>query len=106
MLLAGAFCCGWLVNGWRYEKAQAVERSETVQARADHFRDAAVMVNTEAGQYLSNSKQLKSQIDSLKKELINEQSKNPLQLPDCRPDPDRLRIIKSAVTAANTAAGQ
>lgn len=104
-LLIASFWSGWLINGWRYERAQAVEKAETVQARADHFRTATEKINVEANQYSGNSGQLKKKIDSLKKDLANAQKNNPVSS-DCRPDPDRLRIIKSAVTAANTAAGQ
>ena len=48
ILLAVAFWSGWFVNGWRYEKAQAMEKAEVVQANADHFRDITKKVNAEA----------------------------------------------------------
>lgn len=104
-LLVVAFWCGWLVNGWRYEKKLAVEKAETVQANADHFRDVTKKVNDEATTYKSNSNELSEKIGQLKKELANAQKNNPVPA-DCKPDADRLRIIRDAVTAANTAAGQ
>ena len=104
-LLIVSFIAGWVVNGWRHEKAQAVEKAETVQANADHFRDVTKKVNDEASQLLSKTYELKSQISKQKKELANAQKNNPVTA-DCKPDADRLRIIRDAVTAANTAAGQ
>ena len=105
LMLVVSFWSGWKVNGWRYEKAQAVDKAETVQANADHFRDATKMINTEATMYKSNSNEMYEEIVQLKKELSNAQKNDPVSS-DCRPDADRLRILKSAVTSANAAARQ
>ena len=105
LMLVVSFWSGWKVNGWRYEKAQAVDKAETVQANADHFRDATKMINTEATMYKSNSNEMYEEIVQLKKELSNAQKSNPLST-DCKPDANRLRVVKDAVTSANAAARQ
>ena len=105
ILLAVAFCSGWLVNGWRLNASFSEEKAEVVQANADHFRGATQKVNDSAKEYSRNSVQLEKQIANLKKELSDAKKKHPLPA-DCRPDADRMRILKAAVTAANTAAGQ
>lgn len=104
-LLIVSFIAGWVANGWRHEKAQAVEKAETVQANADHFRNATKKVNDEATTYKSNSNELSEKIVQLKKELANAQKNNPVSA-DCRPDANRLRVIREAVRSANTAARQ
>ena len=103
-LIAG-FTAGWLVNGWRLSSSYQAEKAEVVQANADHFVDVSRKVNDSANEYLRNTEQLEKQIAELKKELAHAKNNRPLPA-DCRPDPDRLRVLKDAVTAANTAAGQ
>ena len=106
--IAGFVCglaIGWIVNGWRQSADSTTEKLSAVQANADHFRDATKMVNDSANEYLGNSEQLEKQIAELKKELAHAKKNRPVPA-DCRPDPDRLRVLKDAVTAANTAAGQ
>ena len=104
-VIAIAFSSGWLVNGWRMSSSYQAEKAEVVQANADHFADVSRKVNTEANQYVKKTYELKNEIDSLKKELAHAKKNHPVPA-DCRPDPDRLRVLKDAVTAANTAAGQ
>ena len=96
---------GWIANGWRMSSSYQAEKAEVVQANADHFADVSRKVNTEANQYVKKTYELKNEIDSLKKELAHAKKNHPVPA-DCRPDPDRLRVLKDAVTAANTAAGQ
>ena len=98
------FVAGWIVNSWRLSASYQAEKAEVVQASADHFRDASKKVNDSANEYLRNTEQLE-QIAELKKELAHAKKNNPLPA-DCRPDADRLRVLKDAVRAANTAAGQ
>lgn len=105
LLLAISFSAGWVANGWRLESLRQTEKAEVVQANADHFADASRKVNESARVYQSNSGQMKSQIAVLKKELNDVQKTNPVPV-DCRPDFERMRVIKDAVRAANTAAGQ
>ncbi|WAW06078.1 hypothetical protein NB639_01355 [Oxalobacter formigenes] len=105
ILLAVAFCAGWIINGWRLNASFQEEKAKVVRANADHFADVSKMVNEEATTYKSNSNELSEKIVQLKKELSNAQKNDPVSS-DCRPDADRLRILKSAVTAANTAARQ
>ena len=104
-VIAIAFSSGWIVNGWRLSVDSTAEKLSAVQANADHFADVSRKVNTEASQYVKKTYELKNEIDSLKKELAHAKKNHPVPA-DCRPDPDRLRGLKDAVTAANTAAGQ
>ena len=104
-LMVLSFSAGWIVNGWRLSSAHQTEKAEAVQANADHFRDATKSINNSANEYLNNSGQMKTQIAVIKKELNDVQKTNPIPA-DCHPDADRLRIIKDAVTAANSAAVQ
>mgnify|MGYP002562513620 CR=1 FL=1 len=97
------FAAGWLVNGWRLSASIAEGKAEVVRANADHFRDATKKVNEKATEHVKKSEQLKAKINELQKELKNAQKTHPLPVA-CRPDPERLRILKSAVAAANRAA--
>ena len=99
------FIAGWLVNGWRLSADSTTEKLSAVQNNADHFRDATKMVNETATEHVRNTEELNKQIAELKKELAHAKKNHPVPA-DCRPDPDRLRVLKDAVTAANTAAGQ
>lgn len=103
-LIAG-FTAGWIVNGWRMSSSYQAEKAEVVQAKADHFRDATKMINEAATEHVRNTDELNKQIAELKKELAHAKKNHPVPA-DCRPDADRLRVLKNAVTAANTTAGQ
>ena len=106
--IAGFICglaIGWIVNGWRLAADSTTEKLSAVQSNADHFRDATKMVNETATEHVRNTDELNKQIAELKKELAHAKKNRPVPA-DCRPDPDRLRVLKDAVTAANTAAGQ
>ena len=99
------FLWGWMANGWRLAADSTTEKLSAVQAGADHFRDTTKMVNETATEHVRNTDELNKQIAELKKELAHAKKNYPVPA-DCRPDPDRLRVLKDAVTAANTAAGQ
>lgn len=99
------FVAGWIVNGWRLSASYQAEKAEVVQAGADHFRGVTEMINETATEHVRNTDELNKQITELKKELANAKKNNPLPA-DCRPDADRLRLLKDAVTAANSTAGQ
>lgn len=101
-LIAG-FIAGWIVTNWRLSASIAEEKAEQIQSNADHFRDATKKINVEANQYVKKTYELKDEIDSLKKELAHAKKNHPIPA-DCRPDSDRLRILKDAVNAANRAA--
>ena len=106
--IAGFVCglaIGWIVNGWRLSADSTTEKLSAVQAAADHFADASRKVNETAIEHVRNTDELNKQIAELKKELAHAKKNRPVPA-DCRPDPDRLRVLKDAVTAANTAAGQ
>ena len=97
------FIAGWIVTNWRLSASIAEEKAEQIQSNADHFRDATKKINDISSEYLRNAEPLKKQIAELKKELADEQKNNPVPA-DCRPDADRLRILKNAIAVANRAA--
>ena len=101
-LIAG-FTAGWLVNGWRLSSSYQAEKAEVVQANADHFVDVSRKVNEAATEHVSKTYKLEEKIKELKKELADAKKNRPLPV-ECRPDPDRLRVLKDAVHTANRAA--
>ena len=101
-LIAG-FTAGWIVNGWRLSADSTTEKLSAVQSNADHFRDATKMINEESNQYVRKTYELKKEIDTLQKELADAKKNRPLPV-ECRPDPDRLRVLAEAVHTANRAA--
>ena len=101
-MIAG-FTAGWMVNGWRMSSSYQAEKAEVVQANADHFRDATKMINEESNQYVRKTYELKKDIDTLQKELADAKKNRTLPV-ECRPDPDRLRVLAEAVHTANRAA--
>lgn len=104
--LAIGFMAGWIVNGWRMSSDIEHEKVEAVQESANHFAVASKQINESAKDYIGKSEQLKKQIEKLKKELSDAKKNYPVPA-DCRPDSDRLRVLKNAVAAANRAsAGQ
>ena len=104
-LFVVGFVAGWIVNGWRLSADSTTEKLSAVQSNADHFRDATKMINEAATEHVSKTYKLEEKIKELQKELADAKKNRPLPV-ECRPDPDRLRVLKDAVTAANTAAGQ
>ena len=103
LIAVAAFTAGWIANGWRLSSSYQAEKAEVVQANADHFRDATKKVNDSANEYLRNTEQLEKRIAELKKELAHAKKNNPVPA-DCKPDPDRLRVLVEAVHTANRAA--
>ena len=103
--LATGIFFGWIVNDWRLAADSTTEKLSAVQASAEHFHDATKMVNETATEHVRNTDELNKQIAELKKELAHAKKNRPVPA-DCKPDADRLRVLKDAVTAANTAAGQ
>ena len=104
-LFVVGFAAGWIVNGWRLSADSTTEKLSAVQAGADHFADVSRKVNEAATEHVSKTYKLEEKIKELQKELAHAKKNRPVPA-DCRPDPDRLRVLKDAVTAANTAAGQ
>ena len=101
-LIAG-FTAGWIANGWRMSADSTTEKLSAVQSNADHFRDAMKKVNEESNQYVRKTYELKKEIDTLQKELVDAKKNHPVPV-ECRPDPDRLRVLAEAVHTANRAA--
>ena len=102
--LGAGFAAGWIVNGWRL--SATTEKLSAVQSNADHFRDATKMINEAATEHVSKTYKLEEKIKELQKELADAKKNRPLPV-DCRPDPDRLRVLAEAVHTANHAvAGQ
>ena len=104
-LFVVGFVAGCIVTSWRLSASIAGEKAEVVQANADHFRDATKMINEAATEHVRNTDELNKQIAELKKELAHAKKNHPVPA-DCRPDADRLRVLKDAVRAANATAGQ
>ena len=102
-VIAIAFSSGWLFNGWRMSADSTTEKLSAVQNNADHFRDATKMINEESNQYVRKTYELKKEIDTLKKGLADAKKNRPLPV-ECKPDPDRLRVLAEAVHTANRAA--
>ena len=99
----GGFLWGWMVNSWCLSSSYQAEKSEVVQSNADYFRDTTKMVNETATEHVRNTDELNKQIAELKKELADAKKNRPLPV-ECRPDPDRLRVLAEAVHTANRAA--
>lgn len=101
------FGAGWQVRSWKADaQIQAiltdqaeVEAKQAKQALAD-IAAATKTINDAAQRYSSVQSTLSFQIADLKKELQNEK---PLS-PDCVPSPGRVRVLGSAIDAANKAA--
>jgi uncharacterized coiled-coil DUF342 family protein len=96
--------CRWLARQ-RLAANETTEKIEQAQASAEQYRESTEKINDSATEYLTKSKQLEKQITQLKKELANAKKNSPLPA-DCKPDADRLRVLKDAVRAANATAGQ
>lgn len=103
LIAVAAFTAGWMVNGWRMSADSTTEKLSAVQNNADHFRDATKMINEESNQYVRKTYELKKEIDTLKKGLADAKKNRPLPV-ECKPDPDRLRVLAEAVHTANRAA--
>lgn len=101
-MIAG-FTAGWMVNGWRMSSSYQAEKAEVVQANADHFRGVTKMINEAATEHVSKTYKLEEKIKKLQKELADAKKNRPLPV-ECRPDPDRLRVLAEAVHTANRAA--
>ena len=102
-LFVVGFVAGWIVNGWRLSEKSTTEKLSAVQANADHFADVSRKVNEAATEHVSKTYKLEEKIRELQKELADAKKNRPLPV-ECRPDPDRLRVLKDAVHTANRAA--
>jgi hypothetical protein len=107
VLAVAIFGAGWAVNGWRKDAQIAelkTERANTAATQAqgalDDLTAASKTINDAARRYGALQSDLGVKIDDLKKELQNE----PPLPPDCRPGPGRVRMLNSAIDAANKAA--
>lgn len=100
------FLWGWMINSWRLSSSYQSEKADVVQANADHFADASQADKRKRQRLCRETERLEKQITELKKELAHAKKNRPLPV-ECRPDPDRLRVLKDVVHTANhTAAGQ
>ena len=97
------FVAGWLFNGWRLAADSTTEKLSAVQSNADHFADVSRKVNEAATEHVSKTYKLEEKIKELQKELADAKKNRPLPV-ECRPDPDRLRVLAEAVHTANRAA--
>lgn len=99
-----AFGAGWMANGWRLTSTFQKEKAKAVQEASDRYTEATQRLHDAAVEHVNMVTELEMKIDALKKDLANAKKKRPLPA-DCRPDDDRLRVLKSAVAAANATAG-
>jgi hypothetical protein len=106
LVLALGFGTGWLVNGWRLhsalakvEAAHAKEKADQAAAAMTTLKADAAAIHQAATEYTGIQNTLAPKITALTKELRNAK---PLP-PDCRPTPDRVRNLDSAIDAANQA---
>lgn len=104
LLCAGAFALGWLANGWRLSASHEKEKVRAAEAAGEVYQRRTLAMNRQAQGYLGRVEGLKKEMAELRKGLANAKGKGFFL--DCRPDAERLRILKSAVDAANAAAGQ
>ncbi len=105
----GGFFTGWETQGWRKDKviaeekaSRAADRTLQTTAALTNLTEATKLIHKAAEGYAANEDVLGVKIDAVRKALKNVQAKTPLP-PDCRPDSERLRILKTAVDSANTA---
>lgn len=106
-IVAIAFAGGWYVNGSRMQarieamqRAQAEAIAESEAQVAAYKEKASEAVNSQAMLYQEKVAAADKDIEKLKKELKDAKIRNPLPA-DCRLDPDRMRIIKTATAIAN-----
>ena len=88
----------WELKLANYKNAEAA-------ASLKKFQDTAKTIEAASGAYVAEQTVLKGQFDVIAKDLKDVQAKTPLPA-GCRLAPERLRVIRNAVSAANAATGQ
>jgi len=86
------------------EKAQSDEKAQRSEVALSDFQADAKLVHDAAISFSTTQNTLGAKMDLIRKDLKNAQAQKPLP-PDCRPDDGRMRNLKSAIDAANAAAG-
>ena len=104
-IAGGFYAWGYSTATTKAEAAQtALELAQTKEVLAD-FENAALAMNGLAGQYVSISQDLNTQINGISGRFRNGARNNPL--PDtCRPDPFRVQHFEASITATNAAIGR
>jgi len=85
----------WELKLANYKNAEAA-------ASLKKFQDTAKTIEAASGAYVAEQTVLKGQFDVIAKDLKNVQAKTPLD-PRCKLAPERLRVIRDAVSRANAA---
>ncbi len=79
----------------------AAQDAARTNAELKQFQDISKQITTAATDFLSNQGLLGTKIDTITKDLQNVQAKKPLPA-NCKPDSNRVRVLSSAIAAANS----
>lgn len=106
-LVAGALALGalggWVANGWRLGERGANQQLEQASNAIEQMQFTAGLIAERAREFNTRDETLGREMTRIRKELRNALQK---PLPDgCTPDPERMRVLLEAVTAANAALG-
>jgi hypothetical protein len=109
IMVAVGFGAGWAVNGWRLHSDLAEQKAESADARAKSADAALTQLETRIKTMNESSTEARTDVAGVNvklaqiaKELKNVQNRTPLD-PRCRPDDDRVRSLREAVRATNSA---
>jgi hypothetical protein len=105
-LIAGSLALGglggWVANGWRLGERDATRQLEQAQHTLEQMQFTSGLIAERAREFTRQDDTLGREMTRIRKELRNALH---TPLPDgCRPDPERMRVLQQAVTAANAAA--
>jgi len=110
LIAVAAFGAGWQVQDWRKSEEILTIKAEQVSDRAavaekafDDLRTGTEKMQTAATELTGIKLNLDGKLDKISMDLKNAQAKSPLPV-DCKPDDERVRNLKAAVDAANSAA--
>jgi hypothetical protein len=108
--LIGAFFAGmWLQGTIKDKQIAVIERDAAEQTAVDATASITTLqrfisqMQSASIDYGKNQDVLFTKLDQLKKEFVKATNLKPLPV-DCLPDAERLRLLETAVAAANTAA--
>lgn len=105
-LIAGSLALGglggWVANGWRLGERDATRQLEQAQHTLEQMQFTSGLIAERAREFTRQDETLGREMTRIRKELRNAIH---TPLPDgCVPDPERMRVLHEAVTAANAAA--